>query len=113
MLADALTKEKPEPHALLRACIKAKVYQLADEPTVLQHASQERERREARRQSENSVPVATVTCIGAMVGFTPEVNSLQVRSLLEGLAQADDKGVVVATKTHLRSEGAFPCQVPG
>ena len=47
MLADALTKEKPEPHDLLRACIKAKVYQLADEPTVLQHASPERERREA------------------------------------------------------------------
>ena len=37
-----------------------------------------------------------------MVGFFTKGNALHVRSLLEGLAQADEQGGVTGCKTHLR-----------
>ena len=46
--------------------------------------------------------VIPVTCVSAMVGFATEANALYVRSLLEGLAQADEQGVVIGSKTRLR-----------
>ena len=70
--------------------------------SVLLHASQERERCQARQHSADPSPVIPVTCVSAMVGFTTEGNALHVRSLLEGLAQADEQGEVTGSKTRLR-----------
>ena len=46
-LADSLTKDSSEPTDLLRACIRNRLYQLADESLVLARASEERLRRKA------------------------------------------------------------------
>ena len=45
MLGDALTKDKAEAADLLRACVRASAYQLADESSTLQRAREEREAR--------------------------------------------------------------------
>ena len=60
MLADALTKDAAEPTDLLRAAITHGRYQLANEPTVLASAAQQRERRkalggEARERARDAV----------------------------------------------------------
>ena len=47
-LADCLTKDKAEPTDLLRAVLKSGIYQLADEPAVLERALIERERRKEK-----------------------------------------------------------------
>eukprot|EP00959_Pyramimonas_sp_CCMP1952_P183871 3844704-Pyramimonas_sp.AAC.1 len=77
MVADALRKEKPEAHDLLRACIRSGVHQLADESTTLEEgAAAERERRRIRREASSSdpahdapYPVANVSAT-LMVRFT-------------------------------------------
>ena len=45
MLGDALTKDKADAADLMRACVRASAYQLAEESSTLQRA---REVREAR-----------------------------------------------------------------
>jgi len=45
MLADALTKDKGDPADLLRAVVRAGVYQIADVSTVLQLKANEKQRR--------------------------------------------------------------------
>ena len=50
MLADALTKDRPEPADLLRSVLKHGMYQLADERGVLAKASEERDRRRQKAQ---------------------------------------------------------------
>eukprot|EP00959_Pyramimonas_sp_CCMP1952_P466729 9490458-Pyramimonas_sp.AAC.1 len=47
-LADALTKDKGDPADLLRACMRAHRYQLADEEYVLELKANERENRRLR-----------------------------------------------------------------
>ena len=43
MLGDALTEDKAEAADVLRACVRASAYQLADESSTLQRAREERE----------------------------------------------------------------------
>ena len=49
MLGDALTKYKAEAADLLRACVRASAYQLADESSTLQWAREEGEARSFAR----------------------------------------------------------------
>ena len=64
MLGDALTKVKAGATDLLRACVRASVYQLADESSTLQRTREEREARsfakadgEIRRTADANVSV--------------------------------------------------------
>ena len=45
MLADAMTKENPEALDLIRACIRARRYQISPEESVLEWRAKERDRR--------------------------------------------------------------------
>jgi hypothetical protein len=109
MLADALTKEKPEAHDLLRACIRSGVYQLADEPTVLENAAAERERRKARKEASAQHRLPTTNSCSVcvpMVGFESTLPPKQARSLLEALACARTdygKGKFVSSETKIRA----------
>eukprot|EP00435_Cladocopium_sp_Y103_P057373 s281_g19.t1 len=54
MLADSLTKDAGDPTDLLRACIRDSTYQISPEQTVLEMQAQEKQRRLARKNLNQS-----------------------------------------------------------
>ncbi len=64
-LADALTKDKGEPADLLRACMRANIYQFADEERILELKSQEREHRRTRGAQRKELSTRAAKSAGA------------------------------------------------